>query len=97
MFPVVDCGDPGTVDHATKAGSIYIYNNVVTYTCNTGYEMSGSASITCQASGFWSDNQPICTSKMLQEFYLHNFATIVCNNDFAIIVSQHRTWDTSSM
>ena len=70
LFPVVDCGDPGNVNHATKRGSIYLYNNNVTYTCNTGYEMLGSANITCQASGFWSDNKPICTSKLHADFRL---------------------------
>ena len=80
MFPVVDCGDPGIVEHASKAWSSYTYNNVVTYTCNTGYEMLGSANITCQASGFWSDNKPTCTSELLQNFYLSIFATIVLNH-----------------
>ena len=60
----MDCGDPGNVNHASKAGSSYTYNNVVTYTCNTGYEMLGSATIRCQASGFWSDHKPLCTSKL---------------------------------
>ena len=68
LFPVVDCGDPGNVNHATKAGIIYIYNNVVTYTCDIGYEMLGSANITCQASGFWSNIKPICTSKLHADF-----------------------------
>src|SRR5262249_28751942 len=33
----------------------------VTYTCNAGYTLTGSASTTCQASGSWNNPAPTCT------------------------------------
>ena len=39
------------------------YNSVATYTCNTGYHLSGSSRRTCQISRQWGGSQPTCTSK----------------------------------
>ncbi|KAI8500842.1 hypothetical protein Bbelb_216600 [Branchiostoma belcheri] len=38
------------------------YPNGVTFTCNTGYGLSGAATLTCQADGTWSHPQPTCQS-----------------------------------
>jgi len=57
----VSCGDPGSVTHAAKSGSSYLFGDKVTYTCNPGYEpKSGSTSRTCQANKAWSGNKLVC-------------------------------------
>ena len=33
------------------------------FSCNTGYELSGSTSVTCNKGGVWSGNIPTCNSK----------------------------------
>ncbi|XP_078703844.1 sushi, von Willebrand factor type A, EGF and pentraxin domain-containing protein 1-like [Branchiostoma floridae x Branchiostoma belcheri] len=38
------------------------YPNRVTFTCNTGYHLIGSAVATCQSDGTWSNSVPICTA-----------------------------------
>ncbi|XP_078666608.1 CUB and sushi domain-containing protein 3-like isoform X2 [Branchiostoma floridae x Branchiostoma belcheri] len=38
------------------------YPNSVTFTCNTGYGLSGAATLTCQADGTWSHSPPTCQS-----------------------------------
>lgn len=35
----------------------------VSYECNDGYRISGSSSIVCDFSGYWSDNAPKCLRK----------------------------------
>ncbi|XP_035673047.1 E-selectin-like [Branchiostoma floridae] len=37
------------------------YQDVVTFTCNTGYQLNGVSSVTCQADGTWSGPVPTCT------------------------------------
>ena len=32
-----------------------------TYTCNTGYELTGSSVRTCQSDGSWSNGAPMCS------------------------------------
>ncbi|XP_078687146.1 uncharacterized protein LOC144919463 isoform X14 [Branchiostoma floridae x Branchiostoma belcheri] len=36
------------------------YQDVVTFTCNSGYVLNGAASVTCQADGTWSNPVPTC-------------------------------------
>ncbi|XP_078573906.1 E-selectin-like [Branchiostoma floridae x Branchiostoma japonicum] len=38
------------------------YQNMITFTCNTGYELSGVSPLTCQATGTWSNAVPTCTA-----------------------------------
>ena len=63
LFPVVNCGDPGTPSNGRRTGSSTTYNSVVTYTCNTGYTRQGSSSRTCQSNGQWSGSLPRCNRK----------------------------------
>ncbi len=50
--PSISNGSPGTPTRTTFGGT-------VTYTCNTVYQRSGSAAVTCEASGSWS-TRPSC-------------------------------------
>ena len=58
---VVDCGplnDPanGRVSHT--AGTTF--EQTATYSCNTGYNLLGDSTRTCQATGNWSESAPTC-------------------------------------
>ncbi|XP_078589338.1 sushi, von Willebrand factor type A, EGF and pentraxin domain-containing protein 1-like [Branchiostoma floridae x Branchiostoma japonicum] len=37
------------------------YQNRITFTCDTGYQLSGVSPVTCQADGTWSNPAPTCT------------------------------------
>ena len=61
LSPAVDCGaltnpDNGRVD--TPQGTTF--NQVATYSCNSGYGLVGNMTRTCQADGMWSGSEPIC-------------------------------------
>ncbi|KAI8500841.1 hypothetical protein Bbelb_216590, partial [Branchiostoma belcheri] len=38
------------------------YQDVVTFSCDQGYELDGSTSVTCQVDGTWSGNIPHCNA-----------------------------------
>ena len=68
----MDCGslsDPsdGQVNFtATTEGS------VANYTCDTGYDLVGDTTRTCQSDGQWSGSEPTCQSK-----FVINLITVV--------------------
>ena len=64
---VVDCGsltDPanGSVTHT--AGTTF--GQTATYSCNTGYNLVGDSTRTCQATGVWSGTAPTCQGMLLK-------------------------------
>ena len=55
----VSCGNPPPVDNGLRTFRGTLYQDTATYSCNSGYLLSGSATVTCQASGSWS-TRPTC-------------------------------------
>ncbi|XP_064386419.1 uncharacterized protein LOC135334961 isoform X2 [Halichondria panicea] len=58
---LVDCGplnDTANRQVSTPFGTTFMMT--ATYTCNTGYNIVGSESRTCGASGVWSGEAPVC-------------------------------------
>ena len=58
---VLECGPPtvptnGLVD--TPYGTTF--GSTATYTCDTGYILSGSQSRSCGADGNWTSSEPFC-------------------------------------
>ena len=63
IFTVKTCAVP-IVDQATANPESPInYNTAVTYTCNTGYTLSGDATRRCNADGSLTGTEPVCNSK----------------------------------
>ena len=56
----------------------------MTYTCTSGYILSGSAMITCLATGSWS-TLPSCIGKV-QSAIVHNIHWQVCYNISNVIM-----------
>ena len=56
----VDCGNPGAPDNGQAQGNIYTYTSIVTFSCNTGYNLSGNHSIECLSNGKWNASSPTC-------------------------------------
>ena len=61
---IVDCG---TLNTATNGQVSHLngttFGQKATYSCNTGYNLLGENSRTCQADGMWSGSEPTCISE----------------------------------
>ncbi len=45
------------------------YLTIATYSCDTGYVLTGSAARTCQATGVWSGVAPTCPRELAMVVY----------------------------
>lgn len=61
----VNCGDPGVLTNGVPDFPGTRYEDVVTYTCNAGYNITGDVNRRCQATGLWSGSRPFCWCKMV--------------------------------
>ncbi len=61
----LDCGPlNATANGLVSTSSGTTFMTTATYTCNTGYNIVGSESRTCGASGVWSGQPPVCNCKI---------------------------------
>lgn len=58
----VNCGTIPLTNGTTSYTNGQAYNSVASFSCNSGYVLSSSATRTCQANNTWSGSQPTCTA-----------------------------------
>ncbi|XP_074650374.1 sushi, von Willebrand factor type A, EGF and pentraxin domain-containing protein 1-like [Tubulanus polymorphus] len=57
------CGNPPDIENGEKTFTSQLKDSKVTYSCKTGYQISGNAQLTCLATKAWSAPPPTCTIK----------------------------------
>ncbi|XP_069622657.1 sushi, von Willebrand factor type A, EGF and pentraxin domain-containing protein 1 [Ranitomeya imitator] len=60
LCALIDCGPPEDISHGFLNSSGFHYNEYVQYFCFPGYEIHGSPTRQCLASGMWSGSVPSC-------------------------------------
>lgn len=61
---LVNCGSPPSISLGTVGACTTTYSSVCRYSCSSGYVMSGSSSITCQANAQWT-GPPMCGTSVI--------------------------------
>ncbi|XP_066534535.1 CUB and sushi domain-containing protein 1a [Hoplias malabaricus] len=56
----ITCGHPGNPANGRTNGSEFNLNDVVNFTCNTGYVLHGTARAQCRMNVQWSNPLPVC-------------------------------------
>ena len=78
FMTAVNCGtlsNPANGQVSHNAGTTY--GQTATYNCNTGYDLMGSSTRTCQSTRRWSESAPNCQG---------NYFVEVASNALNIIV-----------
>ena len=50
----------GEIDCSLGEDNVISYEDTCSFTCNTGYELTGSDTRTCQSDGSWSGSDDVC-------------------------------------
>ena len=50
----------GTINCLLEDDGVSFYEDTCSFTCNTGYELTGSDTRTCQSDGSWSGSDDVC-------------------------------------
>ena len=58
--PVLSIPMNGGVSCTLMSGMTSSYEDTCSFTCNTGYELTGNDTRTCQSDGNWSDSDVVC-------------------------------------
>ena len=61
----MDCGTLTNPVNGQVSTTGTTFGQTATYSCNTGYNLMGDDTRTCQATGQWSGNAPTCQSMLL--------------------------------
>ena len=56
---------PAAPVHGQLNGTGLTFGSTLIYSCNTGYALNGSSTITCMANRQWSGQAPDCSRKLL--------------------------------
>ncbi|CAH2293998.1 sushi, von Willebrand factor type A, EGF and pentraxin domain-containing 1 [Pelobates cultripes] len=64
---LVSCGFPPNVRDAVITGENFTFANTVTYKCKEGYTLVGAETLTCLATGKWSESSPHCMAVSCDE------------------------------
>ena len=54
------------------------YGSSASFSCSTGYQISGSLLRTCQSNGTWSGSQSICNSRAELHNSIANRQSVLC-------------------
>jgi len=62
---VVPCGAPNDIANGQRVYGGTPGRQTATYSCNTGYNLVGNRTRTCQPGGVWSGSEPTCEGVLL--------------------------------
>ncbi|XP_034622788.1 CUB and sushi domain-containing protein 1-like [Trachemys scripta elegans] len=76
----ITCGHPGNPAHGVTNGSEFNLNDVVNFTCGTGYLLQGASRAQCRSNGQWSSPLPTCRGKK----YFHSIWSLMSEDEESV-------------
>ena len=78
FFKEIQCGNISELEDGSFTVKGFGLGSNVNYTCNEGFEISGSPSSFCQANGTWSQKPPVCRKMIPATKYTAVIGTSIC-------------------
>ena len=78
----IRCDNPAnvrTVSCGSGSTTMGYEGDTCSFTCNTGYELTGSDTRTCQRDGSWSGNDDVCRRGSYMPYYMYVCLLLVSN------------------
>ena len=72
----------GMIDCSLGDDGVPSFEDTCSLTCNTGYELTGSDTRTCQSDGSWSDIDSVCRRGTNIAMYVYFIIMIICGEMF---------------
>ncbi|ELU02745.1 hypothetical protein CAPTEDRAFT_117873, partial [Capitella teleta] len=76
----VSCGDPGSPLHGQRIGDSFAYTDEVSFSCEEGYQLQGSAKMFCMSNAKWTGTKPTCEAIMCDALEAPSNADILSSN-----------------
>ncbi|NXV83270.1 CSMD2 protein, partial [Atlantisia rogersi] len=81
------CPDPGIPERGKRIGNDFRLGSSIQFTCNEGYDLQGSKSITCKRVSdiivAWSDHRPVCRARMC-DTYLRGPSGVITSPNYPV-------------
>ena len=73
----------GTINCSSGDDGISFCKDTCSFTCNTGYELTGSDTRTCQSDGNWSGSDTTCRRGIQSSSYvITTLASLACKSAY---------------
>ena len=59
----------GMINCSLGVDGVTSYEDTCSFTCNTGYELTGSNTRTCQSNGHWNGTDGVCQRGNINKLY----------------------------
>ena len=63
---------PPAPTNGDVTGTSFVEGDTVTYSCNTGFVVTGSTTATCQADGTWDNTATVCNAGIIYILCFYN-------------------------
>lgn len=80
------CGDPGVPAFGRRSGDRFQHGDVLTFFCQSAFELVGERTITCQHNNQWSGNKPSCVCKYTCFIFCFNILGLFFLWDFKFLI-----------
>ena len=72
--PLLTDPSNGVISCSLGDDGVHSYEDTCSYTCNTGYELTGSDNRSCESGGSWSGSDGVC--RRGEELFVFGNATV---------------------